>query len=495
MEEAFYPVLENWPLLFLLGIAGVYILQRVQYRQTYKDYLNLPWVGDGSTTDLRFAMEQGTRKYPDRPFILPLQDPTVILPHSVIEEVKSLPASQASIERNNYRRFFGQYTLMGIPSDEFVSSIKQDLTRHVGILLPELFEEARFATDCAMGGDKTCHLLPVYPAMLRYIALLSGRTFVGLPLSRSEDWIQSSIQYAVESVEAGHQLRAYPTTLRRLVAPFLAKIRRVQQHQKKVRHMLRNILAKSQELEKSTDSRDPDQGRLALWLRRHYRQRHSTITESDLGKDHLLASFAAIHIATNALTQILLDLAARPEYQEPLRNEAAQVLDLTGESKITMAELSKLVRLDSFMKESLRASPPGGVVTMMRELTAPIALSCGPILPKGTLIAFANNRFDMSSHQPSDPDDFDGFRFVKEDGGSRQQLITTSHDSLTWGYGSHACPGRQFAATELKVIIIHLLTNFDLRMKDGAPRPANSSHDFQIMPDPHAVIEFCKRNN
>lgn len=131
----------------------------------------------------------------------------------------------------------------------------------------------------------------------------------------------------------------------------------------------------------------------------------------------------------------------------------------------------------------------------MREITSPISLSCGPILPKGTLIAFANNRFDMSSPQPWDLDTFDGFRFVREEGEARQQLITTSPDSLTWGYGSHACPGRQFAAAELKVIIIHLLIHFDMQMKDGAPRPASSSHDFQIMPDLQAEIEFRRRKS
>lgn len=279
----------------------------------------------------------------------------------MIDEVKSLPASQASIEANNYRRFFGQYTLMGLPSDEFVSSIKQDLTRSVGVLLPEMVEEASYATDCAMRDKDSCYILSVYPTMLRYIALLSGRAFVGLPLSRSEDWIQSSIQYAVESVAAGHQLRAYPAIFRNLVAPFLPKIWRVKKHQEKVRQMLHEILAQTQASENVIDGKNPEEGRLAFWLRRHYHQVQSAASETALGKDHLLASFAAIHIATNALTQILLDLAARPEYQEPLRDEIVAVLGTNGEREMTMAGLSKMVRLDSFMKESLRGNPPGGV--------------------------------------------------------------------------------------------------------------------------------------
>lgn len=131
----------------------------------------------------------------------------------------------------------------------------------------------------------------------------------------------------------------------------------------------------------------------------------------------------------------------------------------------------------------------------MRETTVPFRPSCGPLIPKGTLIAFSNNRFNMATRPKADPDHFDGFRFDRERsrGDSKQQLLTPSPDSLTWGYGLHACPGRSFAATEIKVIVIHLLTHFHLRLKGGTERPPSKSFDFQIMPDMSAEIEFAPR--
>ncbi|PGH15383.1 hypothetical protein AJ80_05567 [Polytolypa hystricis UAMH7299] len=474
------------------------VWRAIQFRRTYREFLNLPNIGDASQTDLRSAMEEGTRKYPNRPFILPLQNPTVILPHNVIDEIKSLPQTSVSIEANNYRRFFGRYTLMGTKSDEFVAAIKQDLTRNVDILLPEMQEETEYAASATIG-DQDGSSFPVYPTMLRFIALLSGRAFVGLPLSRSEEWIQSSINYAIESVAAGQELRTYPAQIRTLVAPFLKKIQRVQQHQARVREMLHETIASCHHTAQRSKSplQDPnrERARLASWLLRHYSSQYP-VSEEVLGKDHLLAFFAAIHIATNALTQTLLDLAARPEYQDGIRDEINTVLGSTPDRKLSLAGLGKMAKLDSFMKESLRVNPPGGIVTLMRETTAPLLPSCGPLIPKGTLIAFANNRFDMSSPQQFGPDDFDGFRYarLRETAGneSSHQFITPSSDSLTWGYGSHACPGRLFAATELKVIVIHLLSQFDLQLKDGESRPANSSHDFQIMPDPRAEIIFSR---
>jgi cytochrome P450 len=133
----------------------------------------------------------------------------------------------------------------------------------------------------------------------------------------------------------------------------------------------------------------------------------------------------------------------------------------------------------------------------MRETTAPLRPSCGPLLPKGTLIAFANNRFDMSTVPSHNPDDFDGFRHARlrnaGTGESKYQLLTPSSESLTWGYGIHACPGRLFAATEIKLIVIHLLTRFQLRLGSHRNRPPSSSYDFQIMPDPKALITFTSR--
>ncbi|KAH8723043.1 cytochrome P450 [Phaeosphaeriaceae sp. PMI808] len=102
----------------------------------------------------------------------------------------------------------------------------------------------------------------------------------------------------------------------------------------------------------------------------------------------------------------------------------------------------------------------------------------------------------MSSPHPFDPNEFDGFRYTRlqaKVGETNQQLITPTADALTWGYGLHACPGRLFAVTEIKVILSHLISNYDLRLSEGEERPLNSSHDFQIMPHPEATVAFIPR--
>lgn len=40
-------------------------------------------------------------------------------------------------------------------------------------------------------------------------------------------------------------------------------------------------------------------------------------------------------------------------------------------------------------------------------------------------------------------------------------LVTTSPDHLALGHGEHACPGRFFAAIEIKILLCHLLLKYE----------------------------------
>ena len=76
-------------------------------------------------------------------------------------------------------------------------------------------------------------------------------------------------------------------------------------------------------------------------------------------------SFAAIHTSSMATTHAILDLATRREYIQPLRDEIDEIRKLDGEEidgdgyvRLKKDSINKLRKLDSFMKESQRFSPP-----------------------------------------------------------------------------------------------------------------------------------------
>jgi cytochrome P450 len=118
---------------------------------------------------------------------------------------------------------------------------------------------------------------------------------------------------------------------------------------------------------------------------------------------------------------------------------------------------------------------------MRRVATKPVSLSDGTYLSKGTKIAVSSDKMWDPDTYPS-PDKWDGYRFYRmregQDGetskpsssvitGQEALLVSTSERHLGFGHGKHACPGRFFAASELKVALAHILMKYDFKVPEG----------------------------
>ena len=70
--------------------------------------------------------------------------------------------------------------------------------------------------------------------------------------------------------------------------------------------------------------------------------------------------------------------------------------------------------------------------------------------------------WDPELHE--NPDQWGERRFLmlrSQEGKERTfQLVLTSPDYLAFGHGQHACPGRFFAANQIKVALCHLLIKY-----------------------------------
>ncbi|KAI8632631.1 cytochrome P450 [Xylariaceae sp. FL1651] len=453
--------------------------------------------------DYRETMRQGILKYPDQAWVIPFEDPTVILPHSSLKDhVKHIPEPDLTLNGNMYKRFFGRYTQVGTDDAELVSALKYDLTQNVHDLLGAMTEEVKFSFDKVIGPIKTWQSVSTYPTLLQIVAHTSGRIFIGLPLSRDESWIQASIQHTIGSVQFSDKLREYRSWLRPLVAPFLKERRDMLEIQDRVSAHLDPIitsrLALHAQSKGKTSSKQSDShvGRMTGWLLRHYDDSSAKPERNRLVRDHLTLSFAAIHVASMALSHVTHELAARPEYMSILREELETELANCHGSTLNSKSLANLVKMDSFIKEAMRMNP-SGIVAWTRLATKPITLPSNEVIPKGTMIAYCNPRFNPTLEPWINSDEFDGLRFAKlieRDGSqSRYKADSLSPDSLNFGYGLHACPGRAFALAELKLIVAHIITNYDVRLPMGQKKVENVYWDFQIMPDPNAKVEFRPR--
>lgn len=133
-----------------------------------------------------------------------------------------------------------------------------------------------------------------------------------------------------------------------------------------------------------------------------------------------------------------------------------------------------------------------------RLTTKDMALDNGQVIPSDSMIAYCNPRFNPNLELFENPETFDGLRFfnmIQRHGPKASfNLDSVSTDSLGFGYGIHACPGRSFAAAELKLVVAHLIQHYDLKLAGNGKRPENIYMDFQIMPDPGAQVMFRSRS-
>ena len=94
------------------------------------------------------------------------------------------------------------------------------------------------------------------------------------------------------------------------------------------------------------------------------------------------------------------------------------------------------------------------------------------------------------------PHAFNPWRFSdirdEEGEGMKHQLVATATEYVPFGHGRHACPGRFFAANELKGMLAHLVLEYDVRFKDGESRPPSMEFGPILVP-PKAQLEFRRR--
>lgn len=101
-------------------------------------------------------------------------------------------------------------------------------------------------------------------------------------------------------------------------------------------------------------------------------------------------------------------------------------------------------------------------------------------------------------------DEFHPFRYSNmrsfEGEENKHQFVSTSPESVSFGHGQWACPGRFFASNEIKVILIELLKNYDIRLGPNGEgqveefkRPKTYTVDTMCVPDPTAKIFFKRR--
>ncbi|KAF8955284.1 cytochrome P450 [Flammula alnicola] len=498
----------DYPPSFVPAVAVAltvgYLVSRWFRSPTYK-LKHIPSVGSSGLISSYFEamrffrhgremVQEGYTKYYGTPFKVSMTGRymVVISGPEMIEDIRRASEEQLSFGEAVAETFQIDYMLgKEIRVDPYhFAIIRSPMTRNLGIRFPEIKDEiiTAFSELIPVIDTKEWTSVPAMKTVMQIVCRSSNRLFVGLPLCRNPDYRKIHEQFTLDVFHGAETINMYPTFLRPIVGNLLTK---VPMNIKKVVDHIGPIIQERLDKEKQfgPDWQDPSND-LISWLLDVAEGPQRTI--HDLAIRILNTNFAAIHTTSNAFTHVLYDLAAYPEYVKPMREEIEAVIEAEGWTKVSMGKMRKV---DSFIKESQRLAI--AVLSMNRKVLKDFTFSNGVTVPAGTHVAVATYSTHVDETTYTNPDKFEGFRFAEmreaEGEGTKHQMVSLSHDYVTFGTGRHACPGRFFAVNEIKAMLAHVLLTYDVKLPDDGPRPENVWFQAGCSPDPTAQVMFRKR--
>ncbi|MCJ1263410.1 hypothetical protein MMC22_003280 [Lobaria immixta] len=441
-------------------------------------------------TEAQQMFIEGYTKYKGTPFYIPTPGGEMLMiPPKYVEELKTAPIDEIDFVATFFEMFEGKYTTMGSRSTLHPRVAKSQLNQHIGEVVGPVAEEIEEAfNDCVPATEDWTEVC-MSDQILQIVARASSRMFGGLALSRHTDWLNATINFATDGFIGAQKIKSYPRLLRPLAAPFIPELKRIHRHYEAAEQAVVPLLHTREQQEKKPSD-------FLQWMTDDAKDEEKN--DNFIASIQLKITFAALHTSAAAPTQLLYDLCCMPEYIAPLREEIEAVLAEYG--SLNKAALMKLHKLDSVMKESQRFNPLL-LSSFDRIVRREYRLRDGFIIPKGTHISVASHAIAMDPELFPNPEVFDGFRFADLRSSSkdlaaagRLQWASSNLENMAFGYGRHACPGRFFAANEIKQIMVHLLMNYDFKLPDGqTTRPMNEPCETQLIPNHVAKVLIRKR--
>ncbi|KAF1996188.1 cytochrome P450 monooxygenase-like protein [Amniculicola lignicola CBS 123094] len=422
-------------------------------------------------------------------------DDRIVIPPRFFHEVRKLPDSVISFTEAAAITLEEKYTNIDVSRDGLIQHvIKADLTPALVRLNPTICAEVDKALKKELPPCENWTSVYIYMKLANVVAQVSGRVFVGPEVSHNKEYLDCGVHYTIELMAAHTAIKNMHPILRPWFAWFLPEVRSLRLREKKAHAILDPIIQARRQAMNDPDHKMPED--VLQWLMNRGTSFGMETTAQIAGKQ-LALIFAAIHTTTTFTTNILYSLAVTPEYVPPLREEIINAIADNG-GIITFRALQQMEKLDSYMKEVMRFFPLA-FTSFGRKVLHGFTLSNGQYIPAGVDIETPSYAVYHDEQNYPNSGEFDGFRFHKlrrdpaRGGHARNQFVTVNEQNMGFGLGAHACPGRFFAANEIKMILARLILNYDIKNADGATeRYKNIEMNRGITPDPTKALLFKK---
>ncbi|KAI1491320.1 cytochrome P450 [Biscogniauxia mediterranea] len=418
-------------------------------------------------------LQHGKSLYSGKPFrMITDMGEFIILPNTVADEIRNEP--KLSFHKHIYIDFHGKIDgFQGLAQDALnnktlIQVARKQLTKSLAKVTEPLSEETTVALSVNLGESPEWRKIHAKPVILDIISRISSRVFLGDELCRNEEWLHITKSYTVAAFTAAQDLRMFPSVIRPLVHWFVPQCRSLRALRRRAKEIMAPVIEKRNRIKREAVASGqpvPKFNDAIEWI-----EEEALKADYDPANFQLTLSVVAIHTSSDLMQQVVMDLAENPQYIQPLRDEVVGVLRAEGWKK---SALYNMKLLDSAIKESQRLKPIT-MASMNRFVTDDLTLSNGLHLKRGErVVVDSSAMWDSASWSGyADARRWDPYRFLtmrseegKENGAL---LVSTSAGHLGFGHGEHSCPGRFFAANEIKIALCHLLVKYDWKLAPGA---------------------------
>ena len=230
--------------------------------------------------------------------------------------------------------------------------VRTRLSQNLARLIPELRHELEYIVGTEFPACDDWTPVTWLPFSLRVVARLSGMAFVGPTLNRNEEWMDVSINFAIHVFMSCVKLQFFPEWARPVAQYLVTDLGKIRRDIKKAKVMLGPLLEQRIRDLDMPGSDDDEPNDLMQWLIQALPQDEKADLQVQAELQLILAA-ASIHTTNNLLYECMCDLAANPEVQQELREEAYQILEVE-KGWARKESMAKLKKLDSFMREVQR---------------------------------------------------------------------------------------------------------------------------------------------
>ncbi|KAI9257788.1 cytochrome P450 [Helicostylum pulchrum] len=307
------------------------------------------------------------------------------------------------------------------------------------------------------GEQKTVN---VWETLTVIIAYISCACFAGSKVGYDEDLIAGMATFTQKIIKAGVFLSIFPEWL----GKFLVRNFYSVEHEMDV--IMKLLVPELQKIRNGEAMDEPTFTSMVLNLPKEDGKLRSVEEAAYYFNNIALAS---IHTTSHFASFAIHELACRPSLVADLRVEIA-----TLGNERTPETVATLPLMDSLFREVLRCDVD--ILGMHHLALQDTLMSTGQIIPKGSLVVGAVEQAHRDScflpidentgevYTGENPlDQFDAYRFVNK----KMKSTSIGVDHLTFGLGPHACPGRYFAANEIKYLLAEMLIRYNFTTKSG----------------------------